>query len=101
MAALDAICNWRSPEELVAFAQERHGYCDTDGFFGITYPGDLDDYDRHVLGVNIPEGFVEAIAWYGERHGPSHLLEEATYLEILRQYLLLRGKAEAARQLDL
>lgn len=98
-AALDAICHWRNPEELAAFALARHGYCDTDGFFGVTYPDDLDEYDRLISRENIPEGFVEIIAWYGEHHGPSHLLEEKVYLEILRQYLSLCGEAEAAQRL--
>ena len=97
VAALDAIHHWRKKEELVGFALARHGYCDTDGFFGITYSGDLDDYDRQVLGESIPEGFVQAIAWYGGHHGPSYLLEEETYLDLLCQYFIAYGRNDLAR----
>ena len=42
--AIQAIACWSSLEGLSEFAVARHGYGNDSG--GITYPGDLDDYDR-------------------------------------------------------
>ena len=84
-AAVDAIRNWQVLTDLVTFARERHGYGNSDGYFGITYPGDLDDCDR-VNGESISEGNVEAYAWYGATDGDTHILSELEYLTLLRQY---------------
>lgn len=94
-AAIDAMRHWRSSEELVAFAEARHGYTDTDGFFGISYPSDLDESDR-ANGDSIPDGIVEAIAWYGAHEGPRNQLPEEEYLELLMQFLLLNRHADLA-----
>ena len=48
-AALTAIRHWSNKAELAQFALDRHGFGDTDGGFGITYPNDLDEYDKSVL----------------------------------------------------
>ena len=55
-AALTAIRHWYDKPALVQFALARHGFGDTNGGFGITYPGDLDDHERMVEGRVIPEG---------------------------------------------
>lgn len=94
-AAIDAIHNWKSVSQLVDFAEARHGYQNTDGFFGIFYPSDLNEFDR-ANGDPIPNGMIQANAWYGAHDGPIHLLPELEYLELLRQYLTLLGKLELA-----
>lgn len=99
-AALDAIRNWHSHTELVEFARLRHGYGNSDGHFGITYPGDLDDCDR-ANGHSIPAGSVEACAWYGATDGETHLLSEFDYLDLLRQYLEFRGAPDLAARIGL
>ena len=60
MAALIAIRHWRDKAALARFAADRHGFGDSDGGFGITYPSDLDEHDRQVEGVTIPEDHVLA-----------------------------------------
>ncbi|MFN3149071.1 hypothetical protein [Bremerella sp.] len=96
-AAVDAIRNGPSVNDLVTLAEARHGYTNTDGYFGITYPSDLDDHDR-ANGESIPNGFVHAIAWYGANNGETHELPERDYLELLRQFLLLNQREELANR---
>ncbi len=55
-ACLDAIQHWSSLKELAGFAAQRHGYGDSNGGFGIHYPGDLDKYDRYAEVRFIPPG---------------------------------------------
>ena len=98
-AAIDAIRNWPNLSDLVAFAESRHGYENTDGYFGITYPGDLDDYERSN-GNSIPDGYVEANAWYGASDGETHKLLESDYLELLRQFLSLKNHKELVERID-
>src|SRR5262245_12592136 len=69
VAARDAIRHWSRLPELAEFAALRHGFGDSDGGFGVTYPGDLDDYDHEVDGVCIPEGFVQAYGFWGPPNG--------------------------------
>jgi hypothetical protein len=98
-AAIDAMRHWSNVEDLVAFAEARHGYEDTDGFFGITYPTDLDEFEL-ANGHAIAEGNVEANAWYGAHDGPTHQLPEKEYLELLKQFLTLNGRASLAGRID-
>lgn len=97
-AALDAIRHWQPVEDLCRFALARHGYGDTDGCFGITYPGDLDDHDR-ACGESIKDGWIEVEAGYGDPHTDPFLLRECEYLELLRQYLTLCNRPDLAAQL--
>jgi hypothetical protein len=53
-AVVASIRAWSRLPDLASFAVARHGFGDTDGGFGVTYPGDLDEYDRAVEGVTIP-----------------------------------------------
>ncbi len=98
-AAMDAIRSWARPDDLYRFTQERHGYGNSDGMCGVTYPGDLDDSDREN-GFDIPEGFVEVYAWYGAGDGPTYLMEEKVYWAILSQWLSEKGREDLARQLS-
>lgn len=68
-AALTAIRHAADKAKLVRYALERHGYGDSDGGFGVTYPGDLDEYDRKVNGLHVPEGFVLCYGFWGPPEG--------------------------------
>jgi hypothetical protein len=98
-AAVDAIRRWPRQSDLVEFAVKRHGYGNTDGYFGIIYPGDLDDCDQ-VSGESIPEGSVKAYAWYGETDGDTHVLSELEYLDFLRQYFEACGLLDLATSVE-
>ena len=50
--------HWSRLGDLASFAVDRHGFGCTDDGFGITYPEDLDEWDREVDGAKIPPGFV-------------------------------------------
>lgn len=89
-AALDALRHVTSLERLVDYAARRHGY-QTDGYFGISYPDEIDDIDT-PLAANM----VRAYAGYGNPQSPEYDLPESTYLEILRQYLQLVGREDLA-----
>jgi hypothetical protein len=60
---------WSRLPDLASSAVARHGFGDTDGSFGVTYPGDLDEYDRAVEGATIPDGFVEVYGCWGPPDG--------------------------------
>jgi hypothetical protein len=76
--------NWTSDEEKVDFAIEGHGFGGLDGYYGLTYPGDLDDYEIEIEKINIPFGKVEIAFW----NGPDDviLVDEIWYLKKLRDY---------------
>lgn len=97
-ACLDAIRHWSSLQALAEFAVSHHGYGNTDGGFGVLYPGDLDDYDREVEGQFIPPGYVQVYGFWGPPDGYELLVPEATYLSVLAQVLYQNGlTAEAER----
>ena len=95
--AVEAICSWPL-DELSKFALARHGYGNTDGGCGVTYPSDLDDYDRQVERISIREGFVRVYTGWGfvesreDLGGAECEIPETTYLEILRQILAHNGR---------
>jgi len=80
---------WPSNEQLVEYSNKRHGYGGDDGYYGVTYPSDLDEYQREVEGEYIPDGYVEINYWDGE-HREIQVLE-TEYLSELRNYLLSEG----------
>jgi hypothetical protein len=96
-AAVDAMRHWHNIEDLPRFANDRHGYGDSDGYFGITYPSDLDEFDISQ-GESIAEGHVVASASYGDPHAKAFSLPESEYIQLLGQYLELSGKPELAKQ---
>jgi hypothetical protein len=96
-AARDAIRHWSRLAELAEFAARRHGFGDSDGGFGVTYPGDLDDFDR-ASGEFIPDGFVQVYGFWGPPDGYEVLVPEVVYLAQLAGVLSAAGQvAEAAR----
>ncbi|EIT7141923.1 hypothetical protein L2761_004667 [Vibrio parahaemolyticus] len=84
-----------SDEQLVEFALKRHGYCMDDGYYGVTYPDDLDEYDREVEGQCIPEGMVRINYWDGSEK--ELIVSERDYLTALKGYLILNGNKDLAR----
>jgi hypothetical protein len=84
--------------ELAEYAVNRHGFGDSDGGNGLTYPGDLDEYDREVAGINIPEGFIQVYGRWGPPHGYELLVLETDYLTILGQMLADKGYSAECRQ---
>jgi hypothetical protein len=100
LAALISIRHWSSLQELAQFATERHGFGDANGGFGIQYPSDVDEYDREVLGIKIPDGYVLAEGFGGESSdygGYDVLVPESQYLTVLADELLRAGfEREAA-----
>lgn len=98
IAIREAIRHWSSLTALSGFAIQRHGYGDSDGGFGVTYPGDLDEFDSLVDGVRIPEGFVQVYGFWGPPDGYVLLVYEALYLDTLAGMLSEAGhNAEAAQ----
>jgi hypothetical protein len=97
-AVLDAIRHWSSLTEVAEFAIQRHGYGNTDGGFGVTYPGDLDEYDRVEGGIHIPKGFVQVHGFWGPPDGYEVLVAEALYLDTLATVLSAAGHAVEAAQ---
>jgi hypothetical protein len=42
--------------QLAEFAAVRQGFCNSNGGHGVTYPEDLDEYEREVEKIAIPDG---------------------------------------------
>ena len=97
-ATRDAIRRWSRLSELAEFAVNRHGFGDSNGGFGVTYPGDLDEYDRKVSGVHIPAGFVLVYGFWGPPRGYEVLVTEPMYLDTLAEVLSAAGHTTEAAQ---
>jgi hypothetical protein len=93
------LAHWPRPEELVTFAIERHGFGDSNGGFGVTYPNDLDEFDR-ANGDFIPEGAVEIYGYWGKPDGWEHQVLESEYLGCLVAYLQARGLVREAAEVQ-
>lgn len=96
-AAREAARHWSRLAQLAEFAIARHGFGDSDSGFGVTYPGDLDDYDR-AQGEHIPEGFLRVYGFWGPPNGYEMLIPEPLYLAILEEALLKAGLPQEAEQ---
>jgi hypothetical protein len=97
-AVVTSIRAWPRLAELASFAAARHGFGDTDGGFGVTYPGDLDEHDRASGCVTTPDGFVEVYGHWGPPGGYSLLIRESVYLDVLAGLLTAEGlHSEAER----
>lgn len=77
--------------DLSEWAVRGHGYNINDS--GVTYPGDLDDYDR-AQGEHIAPGYLKAYTGSGREW----LVPEPLYLAVLAEMLDAAGfSADAAR----
>jgi len=81
--------SWPSDAELVEYAVKRHGYRGDDGYYGVTYPTDLDEYEIVVERRRIEEGNVEIAYWDGDFQAVQ--VSEAAYLEALEANLQSKG----------
>jgi hypothetical protein len=100
-AVRDSIRSWSSLPQLAEFAVLRHGYGNSDGGFGVTYPEDQDEYDRAV-GPIIPAGHVEVYGFWGAPDGYELIVTESFYLGVLGAMLEEAGfgtEAESVRGL--
>jgi hypothetical protein len=96
-AVRNAIGSWPSLSALADFAVRRHGFGNTDGGFGVTYPDDLDDYDR-AAGHLVPAGYVAVYGLWGPPDGYEVFVDETFYLATLVAVLKSHGLlAEAQR----
>ena len=89
---------WPTPERLVEYATSRHGFCGDGGYYGVTYPSDLDEYQIQVEGEFIPDGSVELHYWDGSHR--DLLVLEREYLDALRDHLRAIGRSELANMLQ-
>lgn len=85
---------WPSDEELVGYARKRHGFGGDDGYYGLTYPWDLDDYQIEVDGAFIEKGHVEIRYWNGDF--ATLQVPEIEYLNELLTYLKMKGQTVLA-----
>ena len=88
---------WPTQEQLVTFADNRHGYGADNGYYGVKYPSDLDEYQREVEGEFIPDGYVEINFWDGN-HCKIQTLE-SEYLSEVEKYLINSGSENLADKL--
>jgi hypothetical protein len=99
-ACRDAIRHWHSLPQLAEFAEQHHGYGNTDGGFGVTYPSDLDDYDREVEGQFIPPRYVEVYGFWGPPDGYEVFVPERLYLSVLARVLQQNGYTSEAQRVE-
>lgn len=93
---LEVIGAWSKITELASFALKAHGFGDSNGGFGVTYPGDLDQYEREVQGENIPNGMVQIYGYWGPPSGYEMLVSEFLYLTTLARALREQGHSNEA-----
>jgi len=84
-----------SKEQLAEFALKGHGYCMDNGYFGVTYPNDLDEYEREIEGQFIPQGMIRINYWDGS--DKEVMVVEKDYLIALKNHLLRNGDEDLAR----
>lgn len=101
-ACREVILAWRPLSQLADFAALRHGYGNSNGGFGVTYPGDLDEYDVQVEGIHIQVG---SLLVYGFAialpPGWEVVVDEGVYLHVLLSILLEHGLASEAARVEL
>ena len=98
--ALEAIAHWTDRDQLAEMAVGRHGFGDSNGGFGVTYPTDIDEHDREVEGAYIPENCVEVYSFWGPPDGYKYHISELTYLNLLEQVLRLERNQRASQRVQ-
>ncbi|WP_198115397.1 hypothetical protein [Massilia rhizosphaerae] len=99
IACREVIDAWSNLVQLVDFAEQRHGFGDSNGGFGAIYPDDVDEYMAEVEGVRVPDGSVLLYGYaFAIPPGYEILIEEPVYLRNLVDVLREHGlTAEAKR----
>ena len=84
-------------EQLVQFANERHGFGGDDGGYGVTYPSDLDAYEREIEQQFIPVGSVEIYcSAYTDK---DIIIPEKLYFTVLKKHLEATGQYDLVCEL--
>ena len=95
-AILDAMRSWSRAADLSGFAAARHGYGNSDGGFGVTYPSDMDADELEASGLE--DGMVMVYAFFGPPDGSELAVPESEYLDCLAAFLDAHAlAADAAR----
>ncbi|MBN3865250.1 hypothetical protein HCU66_23860 [Pseudomonas frederiksbergensis] len=81
--------DWPKAEELASYAISHHGYVGDDGYYGMRFRSDLDEFERTVEGAFIPEGFFEIMYWDGDHK--EIRIPESNYIFGLKKHLLKLG----------
>jgi hypothetical protein len=76
--------SWPSDAQLVDYAEKGHGFGGEDGYYGVIYPNDLDEFDK-ANGETIQQGYLEIYYW-NDPDSYIHVTEEQ-YLTELAGYL--------------
>ena len=84
-AILEALRSWSRTASLATFAAERHGFGNSDGGFGVNYPGDLDADEREAAALE--DGLVMVYGFFGPPDGYELTVPESQYLECLAAFL--------------
>jgi hypothetical protein len=92
-----SIRHWRLAD-LASFAERRHGFGNTDGGFGVTYPGNLDEDDHVVVGIVIPIDCVRVHGFWGPPDGYELDVPEPLYLDTLAVELESAGLTADAQR---
>jgi hypothetical protein len=98
-ACREVIDAWSNLAQLVDFAEQRHGFGNSNGGFGAIYPDDVDGYMAEVEGIHVPDGAVLLYGYaFAMPPGYEILVEESVYLRNLMEVLREHGlTAEAKR----
>jgi len=90
--------NWPDEESLVKYAIDRNGFGGNDNYYGVTYPTDLDEYQREVEGEYIPEGYLEINYW--DKQHKEIKCTESEYLAALKAHLINKGFTQLVKKLE-
>jgi hypothetical protein len=79
------LLDWPSEIKLAEYVVNRHEFDSDDGYYGVTYPNDLDEYEIEVEGSFISKGSVEINYWDGDNQVIQLL--ESEYVIALKNHL--------------
>jgi hypothetical protein len=66
----------------------------------VTYPGDLDEYERNAEGQFIPSGFIVVNGYWGPPEGYAVFVPEVLYLDVLARLLTQEGFAAEGKRVS-
>jgi hypothetical protein len=91
-ACRKAISEWRDLTQLPQFAIRRYGYCNSNNATGVTYPGDLDEYQIEVRAISVPAGWVNVFVFQGP------ILSDMGYEILVPEHVYLLALADALNE---
>ncbi|TLD69291.1 hypothetical protein FEM03_18130 [Phragmitibacter flavus] len=102
VACREAIACWSSIQELVEFAERRHGYSNSNCGSGVTYPEDLDEYEITLGEISLARGQLKIYRYrIAIPPGWEILVAEQLYLQILSTVLRENGFFDEAEKVGL